>query len=98
MTTVRIPSPLRRYTNGQSKVEGSGATIAELGIGKIVQYYGWDIGFTVIIASAGLSILLLASIWNLHDRRKTAKSRHDGPIARSLEPMGGEELSDDERR
>ena len=30
MTTVRIPSPLRRYTNGQSKIEGSGATITEL--------------------------------------------------------------------
>ena len=30
MTTVRIPSPLRRYTNGQSKVEGSGATVSEL--------------------------------------------------------------------
>jgi molybdopterin synthase sulfur carrier subunit len=30
MTQVRIPSPLRRYTNGQSKVETSGATIQEL--------------------------------------------------------------------
>lgn len=30
MATVRIPSPLRRYTNGQSKVEGQGATINEL--------------------------------------------------------------------
>ena len=30
MTTVRIPSPLRRYTNGQSKVEGKGASINEL--------------------------------------------------------------------
>jgi molybdopterin synthase sulfur carrier subunit len=30
MATVRIPSPLRRYTNGQSKVEGRGATIKEL--------------------------------------------------------------------
>jgi molybdopterin synthase sulfur carrier subunit len=30
MATVRIPSPLRRYTNGQSKVEGSGATVSEL--------------------------------------------------------------------
>ncbi|MCB0192846.1 MAG: MoaD/ThiS family protein [Anaerolineae bacterium] len=27
MTTVRIPSPLRRYTNGQSKVESSGTSI-----------------------------------------------------------------------
>ena len=30
MTQVRIPSPLRRYTNGQSKVETNGATIQEL--------------------------------------------------------------------
>ncbi len=30
MTTVRIPSPLRRYTNSQSKVNGTGANIGEL--------------------------------------------------------------------
>ncbi len=30
MTTIRIPSPLRRYTNSQSKVELSGATIQQL--------------------------------------------------------------------
>ncbi|HMQ53062.1 MAG TPA: MoaD/ThiS family protein [Anaerolineae bacterium] len=30
MATVRIPSPLRRYTNGQSKVEGNGTTVSEL--------------------------------------------------------------------
>ncbi len=30
MATVRIPSPLRRYTNNQSKVESSGANISEL--------------------------------------------------------------------
>ena len=30
MATVRIPSPLRRYTNGQSKVESNGADIAQL--------------------------------------------------------------------
>ncbi len=30
MTTVRIPSPLRRYTNGQSKVESNGTNVAEL--------------------------------------------------------------------
>jgi molybdopterin synthase sulfur carrier subunit len=30
MAIVRIPSPLRRYTNGQSKVEGSGANITAL--------------------------------------------------------------------
>ena len=30
MATVRIPSPLRRYTNNQSKVQSNGADIAEL--------------------------------------------------------------------
>jgi molybdopterin synthase sulfur carrier subunit len=30
MSTIRIPSPLRRYTNGQSKVESNGVTVREL--------------------------------------------------------------------
>ncbi len=30
MSTIRIPSPLRRYTNSQSKVQVSGASIQEL--------------------------------------------------------------------
>lgn len=30
MSTVRIPSPLRRYTNSQSKVQVNGATVQEL--------------------------------------------------------------------
>jgi molybdopterin synthase sulfur carrier subunit len=30
MTTVRIPSPLRRYTNGQSKAQTNGANITEV--------------------------------------------------------------------
>ena len=30
MTTIRIPSPLRRYTDSQSKVSTGGATINEL--------------------------------------------------------------------
>jgi molybdopterin synthase sulfur carrier subunit len=30
MATVRIPSPLRRYTNSQSKVVTNGSNIAEL--------------------------------------------------------------------
>jgi molybdopterin synthase sulfur carrier subunit len=30
MATVRIPSPLRRYTNNQSKVVTNGGNIAEL--------------------------------------------------------------------
>ncbi len=30
MAVVRIPSPLRRYTNNQSKVESNGANITEV--------------------------------------------------------------------
>ena len=40
MATVRIPSPLRRYTNGQSKVESNGATINELINNLEAQYPG----------------------------------------------------------
>ncbi len=40
MATVRIPSPLRRYTNGQSKVEGRGATLGELITHLEAQYPG----------------------------------------------------------
>ena len=30
MATVRIPSPLRRYTNGQSKAQTSGGNVTEI--------------------------------------------------------------------
>ena len=46
-----------------------GATIAELGIGKMVQHFGWDGGFALVIAACLLSILLLAFTWRVHDRR-----------------------------
>lgn len=49
-----------------------GATAAEAGIGIIVQQFGWDVGFMVILAAAILSILLLALTWNVHDRRQHA--------------------------
>lgn len=47
-----------------------GATMAELGIGVIVQNWGWNTGFISIIAASSLSIVLLLLTWNLHDRRK----------------------------
>lgn len=50
-----------------------GATIAEAGIGKIVQYYSWDTGFLVIIGAAILSIILLSMTWNLHNRKAVHK-------------------------
>lgn len=40
MTTIRIPSPLRRYTNSQSKVEGQGHNIGELIENLEAQYPG----------------------------------------------------------
>ncbi len=30
MATVRIPSPLRRYTNGQSKAQTNGGNVAQI--------------------------------------------------------------------
>lgn len=51
-----------------------GATAAELGIGNIVQHFGWNMGFSVIIGAAVLSIFLLVMTWNVHDRR--ADSAH----------------------
>jgi OPA family glycerol-3-phosphate transporter-like MFS transporter len=46
-----------------------GATLAELGIGIIVQLYGWSAGFISIIISAILAVFLLLLTWNVHDRR-----------------------------
>lgn len=40
MATVRIPSPLRRYTEGQNKVECSGVNIGELIDNLEAQYPG----------------------------------------------------------
>jgi len=45
-----------------------GAVIAELGIGKVVQYVGWDGGIYLILVSCVLSIVLLAMTWKAHDR------------------------------
>ena len=45
-----------------------GATIAELGIGKIVQYYGWDAGFWLVLASCALATVFLALNWHAHER------------------------------
>lgn len=40
MATVRIPSPLRRYTDGQSKVESSGTNVNEIIENLDAQYPG----------------------------------------------------------
>jgi MFS transporter, OPA family, glycerol-3-phosphate transporter len=49
-----------------------GATAAEIGIGTTVQHFGWNMGFTVIIAASIMSIVLLVLTWNVHDRRNTS--------------------------
>lgn len=46
-----------------------GATAAEVGIGNIVQHFGWNMGFAVIVGAAVTSIVLLLMTWNVHDRR-----------------------------
>ncbi|MBI5625063.1 MAG: MFS transporter [Elusimicrobia bacterium] len=46
-----------------------GATIAELGIGRTVQHFGWDAGFGLLLASCVLGTLLLAFTWHAHERK-----------------------------
>lgn len=43
-----------------------GAVIAEAGMGKIVDRYGWDGGFKLLLASCLISIILFAITWNTH--------------------------------
>lgn len=45
-----------------------GATIAELGIGEVVEHWSWNGGFLIIGGSALAALLLLALTWNVHDR------------------------------
>ncbi|MDD2772393.1 MAG: phosphoglycerate transporter protein PgtP [Elusimicrobiales bacterium] len=45
-----------------------GATIAELGIGKVVQHYGWNYGFMLVLISGALALALLALTWHAHER------------------------------
>lgn len=52
-----------------------GATIAELGIGKVVDRWGWNAGFAVVLGSCALASFLLALTWNAHDRGAPKSSR-----------------------
>lgn len=45
-----------------------GAVIAELGIGKVVEWLGWDGGIYLILFSCVFSMILLALTWKAHDR------------------------------
>lgn len=46
-----------------------GAVIAELGIGKVVEFIGWDGGIYVILIASIASMMLLTLTWRAHDRR-----------------------------
>ncbi|HBE89515.1 MAG TPA: glycerol-3-phosphate transporter [Elusimicrobia bacterium] len=43
-----------------------GAVIAELGMGRIVDKWGWDGGFWMLLVSCALAIILLAFTWRTH--------------------------------
>ncbi|MCY6356693.1 phosphoglycerate transporter protein PgtP [Clostridium sp. ZS2-4] len=44
-----------------------GSVLAEILLGAIVDGYGWDGGFMVLVASSILSVVFLAFTWNVHD-------------------------------
>jgi MFS transporter, OPA family, glycerol-3-phosphate transporter len=46
-----------------------GAVIAELGMGRVVDRWGWDGGFKLLLASCALAIFCLALTWNKHHAR-----------------------------
>ena len=45
-----------------------GAVIAELGLGRIVDRWGWDGGFELLLAACVISIVLFAISWNVHHK------------------------------
>ena len=58
-----------------------GAVIAELGIGKIVDWAGWTGGFVLLLASCVAAIALLALTWNVHDRSAPSEEKPAGELA-----------------
>jgi len=57
-----------------------GATLAEVGIGKIVDRHGWDAGFLFILGNCVVATVLLATLWNVHNRATphAAPAREEG--------------------
>lgn len=47
-----------------------GSVLAEILLGAIVDKYGWDGGFMVLVAASILSVVFLAFTWNVHDTSK----------------------------
>ena len=45
-----------------------GAVIAELGLGRVVDRWGWDGGFTLLLAACVISVVLFAITWNVHHK------------------------------
>jgi OPA family glycerol-3-phosphate transporter-like MFS transporter len=45
-----------------------GAVVAELGLGRIVDRWGWDGGFVLLLASCVISVVLFAATWNTHHK------------------------------
>lgn len=46
----------------------AGATIAELGIGMMVERFGWDAGFGLVLGACVLATMLLSMTWRVHER------------------------------
>ena len=47
-----------------------GAVIAELGIGRVVDRWGWDGGFKLVLAACVMSIILMGMTWKVHHQGK----------------------------
>ena len=45
-----------------------GAVIAELGLGQIVDRWGWDGGFILVLGACVVSVALFAATWNVHHK------------------------------
>ncbi len=52
-----------------------GAVIAELGLGRIVDRWGWDGGFILILGACVISVILFAATWNVHHNPERLKAR-----------------------
>lgn len=47
-----------------------GMNLAELGIGSLVQRYGWNAGFMLLVGACVAAVVCLATTWNMHDRTR----------------------------
>jgi OPA family glycerol-3-phosphate transporter-like MFS transporter len=47
----------------------AGMNLAEVGIGSLVERYGWNAGFILLTGACLAATACLATTWNMHDRR-----------------------------